>query len=340
MAKTNDGKRLANGTVAALLAIFLFVIVGAVLWDFMNAFFIAIIGYVFLNPTYLFLRRRGIGKTVSAWATLIFGLIAIGIPCFFILQMVAKEFIWLLQPSTLSAITAQITSALDKIGGFFPGFDPTTLEPEIGALTLQAANFLKSIVVGSISGIGKLALGMLVILFSFYYLLTAEDALGSARNFIPLSKKNTDIFIREFLMITDSVIITTIWMALLQAVPITMAFIYFGVPGAAILGLIAAILTCIPFTGIPFVWVPVAAMQALNGNMPAAAGITAVGIGIAILENFRPVVQGKVSAMHPLVSLLGVIVGVPYFGIMGVLIGPILVSYALLSARMFKEEYL
>ena len=71
-----------------------------------------------------------------------------------------------------------------------------------------------------------------------------------------------------------------------------------------------------------------------------AIGITIVGIVIAVLENFRPMLQGKLGQMHPMASLLGVVVWIPYFGLLGVFIGPILVSYALLSVKMFKKEYL
>jgi predicted PurR-regulated permease PerM len=137
-----------------------------------------------------------------------------------------------------------------------------------------------------------------------------------------------------------SSIVVTGLMALIQAVPLTLVFMYFNVPGAAFLGFIAAILTCIPFTGIPFVWIPVAALELLGGNYGAGVGIVATGIVIAIIENFRPMLQNRIGDIHPMVSLLGVIIGVVYFGILGLFIGPIFLSFTLLCARMFKEEYL
>ena len=183
-------------------------------------------------------------------------------------------------------------------------------------------------------------LGLLIAVFTFYYLLTAESSLGSVRAVIPFSKKNTDILIRDFKSILYSSIVVTGIMAVIQALPLTLVFMYFNVPGAVFLGFIAAILTCIPFTGIPFVWIPVAALELLGGNYAAGGGIVASGVIIAIIENFRPMLQNKIGDIHPMVALLGVIIGVVYFGMLGLFIGPILLSFTLLCAGMFKEEYL
>jgi predicted PurR-regulated permease PerM len=157
---------------------------------------------------------------------------------------------------------------------------------------------------------------------------------------LPFSKKNTDRLIRDFRSVLYSSIVVTGLMALIQAVPLTLVFMYFDVPGAVFLGFIAAILTCVPFTGIPFVWIPVAALELLGGNWGAGIGIVATGVVIAIIENFRPMLQNKIGDIHPMVSLLGVIIGVVYFGILGLFIGPIMLSFTLLCAQMFKEEYL
>lgn len=54
----------------------------------------------------------------------------------------------------------------------------------------------------------------------------------------------------------------------------------------------------------------------------------------------RQRVQSKVGEMHPLISLLGLIIGITYFGIMGIIIGPLILALFVLIVRMFREEYL
>ncbi|MFA4983420.1 MAG: AI-2E family transporter [Candidatus Micrarchaeia archaeon] len=344
MASSKETKdRRANGIAAGLGVLALVLICGAVLWNFIGAFFIAVVGYVFLNPLYTLLRERGLGKVAAGWATLVVGAIVLGAPAFLALSLILQQTLLLLNSSTLQQSIVSLSSNLSNIDAYLPAgmqMDTGRLSAELTSAFLQAAGYVKNVLLGWLEGIGSMALGLLIVVFTFYYLLTAEGSLASVREVLPFSKRNTDILIRDFRSVLYSSIVVTGIMALVQAVPLTLVFMYFNVPGAVFLGFLAAILTCVPFTGIPFVWIPVAALELLGGNYPAGLGIIAAGIVIAAIENFRPMLQNRIGDIHPLVALLGVIVGVVYFGILGLFIGPILLSFTLLCARMFKEEYL
>ena len=54
---------------------------------------------------------------------------------------------------------------------------------------------------------------------------------------------------------------------------------------------------------------------------------------------FRLVVQKRLADVHPLVTLIGVVVGVPIFGFIGLIFGPLLVSLFLLLVKIYKNEY-
>jgi len=344
MASTRENKdNRANGIAAGLGVLSLVLICGAVLWQFMGAFFIAVVGYVFLNPLYVMLRRRGWGKVASGWATLIVGAVVLGVPSLLVLNLVLEQTMALLNSSTLQASVSSLTANLSNIDGHLPAgmqIDMEKLSEALAAMTMHAASYFKGALMGYLQGMGGMALGLLIVVFTFYYLLTAESSLGAVRAVIPFSKRNTDILIRDFKSVLYSSIVVTGIMALIQAVPLTLVLVYFNVPGAVFLGFVAAILTCVPFTGIPFVWMPVAALELLGGNYAAGGGIVLAGVVIAIIENFRPMLQNRIGDIHPMVALLGVIIGVVYFGILGLFIGPIMLSFTLLCARMFKEEYL
>jgi len=333
----------ANSITAGLGVLALVLICGAVLWNFMGAFFIAVVGYVFLNPFYTMLRKHGRGKVSAGWATLIVGAIVLGIPSIFVLNLLLQQTLALLNASSLQASVASFSANLSNLDAYLPAgmqMDTTKLSSELTAVFMQAAAFTKNVLMGWLEGLGGMALGLLIVVFTFYYLLTAEESLGSVRAVLPFSRKNTDILIKDFRSVLYSSIVVTGIMAVIQALPLTLVFIYFNVPGAVFLGFVAAILTCIPFTGIPFVWIPVAALELLGGNYTAGGGIILAGVIIAIIENFRPMLQNKIGDIHPMVALLGVIIGVVYFGMLGLFIGPILLSFTLLCASMFKEEYL
>ena len=61
----------------------------------------------------------------------------------------------------------------------------------------------------------------------------------------------------------------------------------------------------------------------------------------AIVDNIaRPIIYRRFSAIHPLITLIGAVAGVSYFGLMGLLIGPLALSYFFELIRMYREEYL
>ncbi len=47
----------------------------------------------------------------------------------------------------------------------------------------------------------------------------------------------------------------------------------------------------------------------------------------------------RLSDVHPLITLFGVVVGVPLFGFIGLIFGPLLVSLFLLIVKIYRHEY-
>ncbi|MDD3043755.1 MAG: AI-2E family transporter, partial [Methanosarcinaceae archaeon] len=129
--------------------------------------------------------------------------------------------------------------------------------------------------------------------------------------------------------------------ALVQGSILTFTFLLFGIDGAFLWGFIAAILSFLPVVGATFIWVPAGIIQLLQQDYVTGIGVFVAGIIIGTIDNFlRPVIQNKIGAMHPFESLLGIIIGVSLFGLIGIVIGPLILSYFMLTVKMFSEEYL
>ena len=65
--------------------------------------------------------------------------------------------------------------------------------------------------------------------------------------------------------------------------------------------------------------------------------VTVAGIAFAV---FLMIFQKKFANVHPLVTILGFIIGVSLFGIPGIIFGPLLISYFLILLKIYKEEYM
>ena len=104
---------------------------------------------------------------------------------------------------------------------------------------------------------------------------------------------------------------------------------------------ITTIGSMIPFVGTAIGIVPVTILMFTQGeNWQAIAvliyGIVVVGSSDNIIRLY---VLKRLSDVHPLITLIGVVVGVPLFGFIGLIFGPLLVSLFLLIVMIYKKEY-
>ncbi len=328
--------------IALFALVFMLYLVGLVLWDYIIPVFLAFFGYYFLMPLYKFFMKWNFGKIASGLLTIFIAMIVVGIPLLLSINILVNEALHVLSPENTAIYTKMIAENVAFIENIFPDFNlRSSLTAQLTSSFAKILTFFENLILGSLESAGNFVLQLLVFIFVFYYLMTEEEKILSAsKRLFPFNKENTKKLAHEFDKITYSVLVCTLLIGLIQSVPLTLVFLYFNVPGAVILGFIAFLLTFIPFVGIPFVWIPVAIMEFLSGNTEAAIGITILGFILTVMENIRPWMQRKVGDVHPIISVLGVIVGIAYFGILGLLIGPLLLSYSYQTAKMFIEEYL
>jgi predicted PurR-regulated permease PerM len=129
--------------------------------------------------------------------------------------------------------------------------------------------------------------------------------------------------------------------ALFQGAILTITFLIVEIQGAFLWGSIATLLAFVPVFGSTLVWVPATIIQFLLKDYNAGSAILIAGIFVSIVDSFlRPMIQKRVGEIHPFVSLIGIIIGVALFGLIGIIIGPLLLSYFLLTLEMFSKEYI
>jgi predicted PurR-regulated permease PerM len=179
--------------------------------------------------------------------------------------------------------------------------------------------------------------------FLLYYLFTSTNTGFDTKlkDFVPFNNRNTDKLLSELKNIIQSTLIATLLIAILQGLLLGLTFYAVGIEGATLWGAVTAILSFLPVVGAPLVWIPATIIQLAMKNYFAGIAILVVGIIISNIDNvLRPYIQKKVGAIHPFVSLLGIFVGIYLFGIVGIVVGPLLISTFLLVLKMFNEEYL
>ncbi|HYC52733.1 MAG TPA: AI-2E family transporter [Gemmatimonadaceae bacterium] len=175
-------------------------------------------------------------------------------------------------------------------------------------------------------------LNLVVALFGAYYLLVSGDSIWErVRPLLPFGAATSELLRTRFHRTTEAMLIGVVLTGAAQGTLVSLVFWGIGLPHPLLWGGVTAFASVLPMFGSALVWFP-ASLLLLAQDRYLAAGALVV-FGALIVSNIdnalRLVVYRRVSQIHPMVTLVGAFAGVGAFGIAGVLIGPLLLSYVI-----------
>jgi predicted PurR-regulated permease PerM len=118
-------------------------------------------------------------------------------------------------------------------------------------------------------------------------------------------------------------------------------FLIFDIDSPFFWFVIVTIGSMVPFLGSLLGIVPVFILTLASGTPFQAWGILLYGIiVVGSTDNIiRLYVLRRLDNVHPLITLIGVIIGVPLFGFIGLIFGPLLISLFLVVLHIYKHQY-
>lgn len=179
-----------------------------------------------------------------------------------------------------------------------------------------------------------------IMLFIIFYLLKEGNSIiYKIKKLIPLKKTHTEDIFEKLNDVTSAVIYGHLLTSFIQAILGVIAFYTFGIKSFILWAVIMFFFAIIPFLGTPIVWVPMVVVKFFSNEPGNAIGLLISGIFISIIDNLiRPkIVSGK-AKVHPVVILLGVIGGLIYFGPVGIIAGPVILTIFLTVIRIYEGE--
>ncbi|WP_203295976.1 AI-2E family transporter [Luteirhabdus pelagi] len=185
-----------------------------------------------------------------------------------------------------------------------------------------------------------IAIGLMY--FMLYYMFTDRKQMRSSLfNYIPISDKNLKVIGNEANAKVRANAIGIPLVALAQGVVALIGFFIFGIEDPLFWFVITTIGSMIPFIGTLVGILPVFILTLSAGDTFQAWGILLYGfIVVGSTDNiFRMYALKKLDDIHPLITFIGVVVGVPLFGFIGLIFGPLLISLFLIIVRIYREEY-
>lgn len=322
---------------AAGLILLLGIGLGIALWPFAVGLLAIPVLYVIFAPVYRILARR-LPNVVAVWLVLVLALLLIAGPVASVVSLLATQGPDMLRSVLDSPLLDKLAAI--RIGRFDLGTQISEQLHTLGSQLVGRAGSAALVILGSAT---RLTLQFTIAFFGLYYLLRAPDsAWGRLRPFIPFSADNADSLRKRFKDITVSTLIGTFLVAAVQGLLLGLAFYAAGLANPVFWGAMCMLFSILPVVGSGLIWIPAVVVLFLQGRMVAGILLAAWGLfGVGGIDNLiRPWVYRRYASVHPFITVIGAFAGIAYFGLLGLLIGPLAISYFFELIRMYREEYL
>lgn len=233
-----------------------------------------------------------------------------------------------------------LTDAFEQIHRFLlTSFGIDVFNPDnVAKISEQVLPFTQKTLGGTFSAIGNTVLMYLVL---YFMLVQTRELEFWLKKTLPLKSGNTKRIISEIRNLVYSNALGIPIVAFVQGIVATIGYSIFGVKEFLLMGLLTAISSVIPIVGTMLVYLPLAIFQFSKYGTYSGIGVGLWGfIVIGSVDNIaRFLVQKKLADVHPLVTLLGVFLGVSLFGFMGIIFGPLLLSVFFMLTKIYINEF-
>lgn len=277
-------------------------------------------------------------KGVAALLVTIFVLIIIVAPLTFLGIQIFQE------ASGLYSSLVENGDATDLsrgIGGYLQSlvrFSPVPIEfsPDVNQYLKQGLSWLLQHLGPLFANVAQVMVGIFVFLVALYYLFKDGRKLKAIIVALsPLQDIHDETIFNKLSLAINSVIKGSLAVALIQGTLTAIGFAIFGVPNATLWGSVAAITTLIPGIGTALVLFPAILYLYFSGATLFAIGLLVWGVvAVGFVDNFLgPKLVERGMRLHPFLILLSILGGIGFFGPLGFLLGPLVLSlfFALLE---------
>ncbi len=179
------------------------------------------------------------------------------------------------------------------------------------------------------ANVAEVILGFFIFLIALYYLFKDGCKFKAAVvTLSPLQDIHDETIFNKLALAINSVIKGNLTVALVQGILTAVGFAIFGVPNATLWGSVAAITALIPGIGTALVLLPAILYLYFSGETFFAVGLLLWGMtAVGLVDNFLgPKLVGRGMRIHPFLILLSILGGIGFFGPLGFLLGPLVLS--------------
>ncbi|HEU4711693.1 MAG TPA: AI-2E family transporter [Pyrinomonadaceae bacterium] len=192
---------------------------------------------------------------------------------------------------------------------------------------------------GFLGGLAGVLVQMFFVIFTMYYFFRdGENISRTVRDTLPLEREQAEGIMARTREVIDASVYGVITIAAIQGTLGGLAFWALGLRSALIWGVAMTFLSMVPMLGAFLVWVPAAIYLAVTGHWVKALMLAVWGtFVIGMIDNFlRPKLVGSRTRLHELLIFFSVLGGLSVFGVLGVVLGPVVLAITLALVEVYR----
>lgn len=306
------------------------------LMEFFTAFLAAIMFYVLSKHSVEWLiKKKSWSKPAAAVLVIVISFFIILVPVSLMAAMLFKK-----AQSIGTDIQSIVVQPLQHLDAVLQDHFHVKLITE--KTIAEAQGFITSLI-SSLLNQGLNMLGTITMMYFFlYFLIVNINRMEAAIIFyLPFNRKKIELFGHELKAQTFSNAVGVPLVALAQGSVAYVSYLIAGIDEPGFWAVFTGFASIIPIVGTGLIWVPMSIFILANDQV--WQGIFLFAWGLIVLSSVDNVVRfvlaRKMADVHPIVTVLGVIIGIRYFGITGLIFGPLIISYFIILLRIYYLEY-
>jgi predicted PurR-regulated permease PerM len=164
----------------------------------------------------------------------------------------------------------------------------------------------------------------------FYFFRDADSIMQWLRDLLPFPERQREEMIAQVHDLVFVTVASTLSAAGLTGVIGGVAFLVVGIHNVVFWGVVMAFTSLVPFVGAWLIWGPTAAWLLAQGHVGKMIALVAIcGVAVLIIDNvLRPLLISGHTVLNGLLVLIGVLGGIVVFGLIGVVLGPVIIAIA------------
>jgi len=329
-------KKIMTGVILVVLIVLSFFLLKPLI---MSILFGIILAFIF-SPIYDFVFKYIKKKNITAFLMCLLLIVLIVVPLWYITPIAINQSIKFYMNSQNMDFVAPLKAVFPSI------FQSEAFANEIGSaihsFVTKTTNSLMNSLSNVILNFPTLFLQLLVVFFSFFFVLRDKgELIEYIQSLIPFSKEVEKRLFKSSKDLTISILYGQIVLGIVQGITAGIGFFIFGVPNALLITILAMVAGVFPIVGTAIVWVPVAIYLLIAGNTVSALGVVFFGLISSIIEAlFKPIFISRRAKMNSSLILFGMVGGILLFGLLGIILGPLILAYLFIVIEAYRNKKL